>query len=159
MANAVVVGGAVLLPWRKGSRPFLTGFVLSGALALSALLALSLVFPRDWFTPIIVTAHDFWWKLYLSYHYTFGLSRKDYLFAAEMVFYTVLFTIPELLIAVTGGCWLAVFAGGTGFRSARDVLPSVVLTGCPRLVGSRSLVETSVFLRFLNAPIPSRPVP
>ena len=41
MANAVVVGGAVLLPWRKGSRPFLTGFVLAGAFALAVLLRAS----------------------------------------------------------------------------------------------------------------------
>jgi hypothetical protein len=103
MAGSVVVGGVSLLPWRKGARPFLTGFVLSGAFALVAMLALSLIFPRDWFTPIYRTSHDVWWKLYLSYHYTFGLSRTEYLFAAEMVSFTVLFTIPELLIALTGG--------------------------------------------------------
>jgi hypothetical protein len=127
MANAVVVGGALILPWRKGSRPLLAGFVLAGAFALAALLALSLVLPKDWFTPIYLTAHDSWWKLYLDYHYTFGLSRKDYLFTAEMVLFTVLFTIPEFLIAMTGGL-LALWSSRGGRVSGREsgttVLPS-----------------------------------
>ena len=113
--------------WRgrgHGSRPFLTGFVLSGAFAMVALLALSLVFPRDWFTPIYRTAHDFWWKLYLRDHYTFGLSRQDYLFAAEMVLYTVLFTIPEVLIAVAGGL-LARWSSRVGPDFGRSVGASV----------------------------------
>ena len=103
MANAVLVGGAVLLPWHKGSRPFLTGFVLTGAFAMFALLALCLVLPSEWFATIYLGAYDFWFKLYLSYRDTLGLYQKEYFLAAELVLYTVLFAIPELLIAVTGG--------------------------------------------------------
>ena len=103
MMSAVVAGGFLLLPWRQGEGSFLTGFVLSGALGLFAILTLALVFPWGWLTPLYRAAHDFWWKIYLNDHYTFGLSHKEYLFAAEMVFFTVLFTIPELLIALTGG--------------------------------------------------------
>jgi hypothetical protein len=67
------------------------------------MMGLSLVLPRDWFPPVYRYAHDLWWTFYLRDHYTFGLSRKDYLFAAQMVLFTGLFTIPELLIAATGG--------------------------------------------------------
>jgi hypothetical protein len=113
MASAVVIGGFTILARRKRGWPFLSGFVLSGAFALFALMGLALVLPPDWFTPVFRVAHDFWWKLYLQYHFTFGLSRKDYLFAAEMVLFTALFTVPELLTAVAGGLLSRSFSRGS----------------------------------------------
>src|SRR5215208_3153721 len=60
MATGVVIGGFLVLPARGSESPFLTGFILSGAFALFAMLGFSLVLPRDWFTPVYRSAHDLW---------------------------------------------------------------------------------------------------
>lgn len=103
MGTSLVIGGFLLISHRASERPFLAGFVVFGALALFAMLGVSLVIPWGWFTTYYRSASNLWWKLYLQDHYTFGLSRKDYLLAAQMVFFTLLFSVPELLVAVTGG--------------------------------------------------------
>ena len=73
-----------------------------------AMMGLSLLLPGDWFKPLYRYAHDLYWKFYPKL--TFGLSHQDYFLAAQVVLFTSLFTIPEFLVATTGGLLARRFA-------------------------------------------------
>jgi hypothetical protein len=103
-ASAVAIAGVLTLPRRGRGRPFLTGFALSGAVAVFALMGLAFLLPWDWFIPLYKRVNEDALKVYRYSGWIYERTRFS-LFndACEMTAFAVLFSVPELLIAVTGG--------------------------------------------------------
>jgi hypothetical protein len=101
MANAVVVGGSVILSRGGQRRAFLTGFVLSGVVAVAVLLALAVAAPDVWGLGL----HRFpdWLFRWLIRQGWARLSFGQAEIICALTNLAVLFVIPELLIATAGG--------------------------------------------------------
>ena len=101
MANAVVVGGSVILSRGGQRRAFLTGFVLSGAVALAVLLALAAAAPEVGGLGFHHLSH--WLFRWLIRQGWVRLSSGQAETICTLAILVVLFVIPELLIAAAGG--------------------------------------------------------
>jgi hypothetical protein len=99
----VVIGAVLGVPGRGAGRPFLTGFVIAGLLALVVVPGLALVTPWEWFIPLFRWTNEETWKLYRDYALGPRLQYKVFFDASTVAVFTALFTLPELLIALTGG--------------------------------------------------------
>jgi hypothetical protein len=111
MANLVMFGGSILLPRRGDGRPFLTGFVVAGALSILVIPGLSLLLPWDWFIPLFKAINDQSWSIYRNSK--LGMSYSDFFEACISLVYGGLFFFPELLIATMGGLLAHRFARRT----------------------------------------------
>ena len=102
MTNLVVVGGSIILSRGGERRTFLAGFVLSGAVAIAALLLLSLAIPPGWLADFDKSTN--WIRRWMDRQRWIDLPYRHAQIILRLAGFTVLFTIPELLIATVGGC-------------------------------------------------------
>jgi hypothetical protein len=123
MTNVVVIGGSLILSRGGERRAFLTGFVLAGAVAIAILLCLAVEMPYEWShvlgrsTDVITAQLDRRNWLNLPF-------RQQSYTIHRLAVFTVLFTIPEFLIATLGGV-----VARSRTRSARVWPPSITPPG------------------------------
>jgi hypothetical protein len=109
MANLEVVGGSMLLPRPGDGRPFLTGFVIAGAVSILVVQGIAAVIPHAWCIPLARAINTHAAKIHPSLG--FGLTFSDFLEVSFFFTFSVLILLPELLIASMGGLLARRLAG------------------------------------------------